>query len=148
MKITDEQIIEAIWNNQLRLLSRNVLVPYFSGRHGVCCDDDFSFEWCSVLHIPCVSVMTDAASPEQITRRIRKLINAGEIHSQFGQDVMVNNDTARSAFNAARQFWLEQGVPEDESFNIPGPVVIDDFESKAAACLAMLQEKYPRGSAK
>ncbi|WP_027858399.1 hypothetical protein [Marinobacterium jannaschii] len=145
MKISDKELLDAVWENQLRLLSRTVLHKYMGGSYGLACGDDFWFYASSSEHIVSRQRVTDLISKKHLRSRIVSLINEGKIHSPNGDRVLgfcIDSDLAREAFSAAREFWLSKGVPEGHSEGRANTVRGIDFDAIAAECEGMLLKRF------
>jgi hypothetical protein len=148
MKISDKQLLDAVWHNQLSLLSGGVLHRFIGGGNGVCRDDDFWFWSASSEHVSFIQNITKSIGRQQLRARIRRLIERGHIYSGSRADLctfMIDDLNARAAFHDARQFWLSQGVPEGSTNGVINSTIINDLEGKTAQCLSMLMDKYGRG---
>ena len=155
MKITDEELLKAIWTNQLRLLSTEVLQNYIGGSVGVCGDRDEDYKYSSYEHIRSRCRITDKIGSQQLLKRLRELKSKNLIETYMAiwrqpesfLCFMIKNDKSLEAFKSARQFWLDKGVPTGYSTlddgrgcaNSTKDVVVD---SLLPECEKMLMEKY------
>lgn len=117
MKITDEQLLDAIWENQLRILPKGVLNNYIGGSVNVCCDERNWHVYSSEEHRMSMERITNKIGRKQLISRIRSLIKNGSLYCSMSDykglftTFMIDNKKALEAFKAARQFWLDKGVP-------------------------------------
>lgn len=115
MKITDDELLHAIWLNQLENLSSGVLVNYVGGKSGLVGDNPTEFIFASGQHTRWREEVTDRLSKQQLLKRIRKLAEQEKVKSTGSARLLtfyIDSPAAREAFKAARQWWSEQGVPE------------------------------------
>lgn len=115
MKITDDELLHALWLNQLKNLSSGVLVNYVGGKSGLVGDNHTEFVFANDQHIRWREDITDRLSGQQLLKRIRKLAEQEKVKSTGGRRVLtfyIDSPAAREAFKAARLWWSEQGVPE------------------------------------
>jgi hypothetical protein len=109
MKITDQQLMQAIWRLQLKQLASRVLDHYVGGRYATREDDHTSMFYSSYVY---GTMVITALSDSQRRVRIKRLITAGYIYqSTTGGSFCIQSPQATQAFQAARQFWLDKGVP-------------------------------------
>lgn len=115
MKLSDGALVQAIWENQLRLLSRGVIDFYVGGGVGVCKDDEFNYQFASSEHRNSRDRVTTEIGRQQLLSRLRALRDRGTIQVYKGGcdllTFMLPGGMAREAFHDARNWWLSQGVP-------------------------------------
>lgn len=152
MKITDKELLDAIWTNQLRLLSKEVLDNYIGGSISVCGESEFDYIHTSSEHRMRRDNVTKKISFKHLSSRLQKLASNGHISRDTYSDhliltFMIPGEKAREAFKAARQFWLDHGVPtgysklkDDRSCANTTKDV--DVDSLLPECEKMLMEKY------
>ena len=115
MKITDDELLHAIWLNQLNGLSGSVLYNYIGGGVGLTGEGDTDFEFASGEHVCSRQHVTTAVGRQQLLKRLRVLVATGRLVSPYGKKLLtfyIDSPAAREAFKAARLWWREQGVPE------------------------------------
>lgn len=114
MKISDSELLKLIWQRQIFEASKGVLNNYIGGGVGLCDDNDF---WCASstdVHICNRNQITDKIGKQQILKRIRQLIDSGElvwVHRDLTFSI-ADKDKVERLFNNARDFWLDNGIPE------------------------------------
>ena len=112
MKITDQQLLQAIWRLQLKQLSYRVLDHFVGERYATRKDDEFSQFHSSYMHSGLGKLITSELSDSQRRIRIKRLIASGHIYQcSTGGSFCIQTQQATEAFRAARQFWLSKGVP-------------------------------------
>ena len=141
MKLTDEQLLAAIWVNQLKKLSKNVTHLYVGGGTGVCDDDEFWYESASSEHRVWREKVTDKIKPPQLLKRLRQLTAAKLIKFRDETIFFIDDDRALKAFKDARQFWLDHGVPTGVKNNKCLTAMVDR-DAIAEKCEAFLMARY------
>lgn len=145
MKITDEELLDAIWQAQLRATAKGVIHYYIGGGIGLCNDNDTWYKHSCDLHVIERSQITKKIGDQQLLKRLRSLVDKGFILSLYGKRLltfMVDKNSAWLAFKDAREFWLDHGVPEGSNegvMNTTKDVNVDDLLSR---CQKMLLGKY------
>ena len=69
MKITDKELLDAIWKNQLRILSKNVLDNYVCGEIGLCGDREVDYQHSSSEHRITRACVTKKISFKQLKEK-------------------------------------------------------------------------------
>lgn len=145
MKITDSELMQAVWENQLKNLSTGVLHRYIDNKHSVRGADDE--HWSAHEHISFVHHIITPLTRAHLRNRIKRLISQGLIYSGYGEKVLtfqIRSQQASSAFIAAREFWLDIGVPTGFDFDNKRmrSVHIDELNVKASQCNGMLNSIF------
>lgn len=144
-KITDDELMLAIWKNQLRRLATGVLHHYIGGEYGLVNDDRYWYLAASSEHILNRHRVTDVVTKMHLRKRIVDLIQKGRVHSPYGEDVLtfcVDCGDAKRAFEDARDFWLSKGVPQGMTDGKCNTAKIDRFCELVKECQDMLEDKY------
>lgn len=113
-KISDRELFTLIWLRQMRSLATKVLVHYTGDQVGVIGSEDRNYHFCSELARVNAGGVTDQLSPQSVKRRIQGLAEKGWLRNMGGNDfrhTMIDSPEARKAFQAARQWWLDRGIP-------------------------------------
>lgn len=155
MKITNQELLKAIWINQLRLLSKSVLQNFIGGSVGVCGDRNEDHKYSSYEHIRSRCRVTNKIGSKQLLKRLRELKSKKLIETYLARwkqpesflCFMIENNNSREAFKSARKFWLDRGVPTGYSKLEDGRTCANstknvDVESLLPECEKMLIEKY------
>lgn len=145
MKINDEQLMQMIWINQLRCLSRGVLHNYVGGGVGLCNDDDFWFSHASGESRIGRHRVAKSIGKQQLLNRIRKLSKSGDIKFPGELIFYIDGDKAKSAFNFARYFWLKNGVPEGMENGRCRTAVVD-VDELSEKCFEALKSEYAQNT--
>lgn len=112
MKITDQQLMQEIWRLQLKQLAYRVLDHYVGERYATKKDDEHDLFHSSYMHGGLGKLITSELSDSQRRIRIKRLIASGKICCpRIGGSFFISTLQAIEAFQAARQFWLDKGVP-------------------------------------
>jgi len=149
VKITDNELLQAIWENQLRRLSTAVVHRYIGGTFGICMNNQFWYQAASSEHVRSRHRIQTPIGPGQLRTRLRALANARRIATDFHQTYgsfltfYIDTLTALQAFNDARQFWLDNGVPEGQRDGKQNTAPVPELDALAEQCAAMLLEKHP-----
>lgn len=147
MRITDVELLEAIWQNQLRRLSRAVLSKYLGGRYGLVDDADFWYKSASSEHRISRSNITEEIGSQQLLKRLRELHKKGLLstsHAGFLTFYIAGNN-AEEAFKEARQWWKNKGVPEgiEDGACRTTPMDENTVKELSLECCQHLQTHFP-----
>lgn len=141
MKITDEQLMKAIWLNQLKRTARGVIDKYAGGRYGLGPKSDTNFFFSCSEHIISRDRITKIISNQQLRNRIKSLINSGKIHSCYGDTLLtfcINTPDAHKAYEKAREVWkyfgLRSGYTNGRA-NTIGEISVDTITETVLATL-------------
>lgn len=113
MKMTDEQLLAAIWLLQIRVTAGHVLHRHPQGRYSVVYESWFVMS--SSIHIMERDRITPLLKRQQLLKRIRSLFQQGSISSEYGSRLLtfyISNDKALQVFLAARQWWTDKGIDD------------------------------------
>lgn len=143
MKVTDQELFKMIWQNQMRLLAYEVLTNYIGGRVNVVSDDEHDYQFCSQQARISAGKITDQLGDASVKRRIKQLVEKGWLRTSRKNDfshTMIDGDEAFEAFQAARQWWIDKGIPTGYGRDENGKQVAlcvekpKDLDSLIAAC--------------
>lgn len=140
MKLYDEPLLQLIWERQLVEVSNRVLHHYVGGEYCVCSDNEFWFN--ASAFIANRSNITKVLSKEQLLVRLKRFHDRGML-SYYGRpyQYFMPTEQAHDAFRFARQFYLDNGVPE-ASGNGPISKKISNVESLRAECHQALLAQF------
>jgi hypothetical protein len=144
MKISTTNLLHAIWLYQIKEASTGVLHRYVGGNHGLCSNNDFWRKSATSIHRCERQHITSKISKAQLLRRIKALIDEGLVEwTSFYLVFSVKSDSLTTElFIDARNFWLNQGVPEGVKNGRSNTVKIENLEQKQEAALSYLMEKH------
>ncbi|WP_345882678.1 hypothetical protein [Shewanella algae] len=138
MKINDDQLMQKIWELQIKKSASGVLHRYFGGGHGLVVDSEF-WEGASLdVHVSERHQITSKIGRQQLLKRIRNLIEQGRlmwIHEgrTFG---VADKHMWLPLFHSARNAWQDIGLGCDSV------VVIEGFEQKLDSVRKLLIDKH------
>ena len=110
MKITDNELLNAIWNRQVSQLPTRVIHRFIGGGIAVCENDA---DWCmysSYISRTSRHLLTKKIGSQQLLKRLRDLSGKDLIKLDTNA-FWIKNQNAFNAFAFARRWWLERGVP-------------------------------------
>lgn len=113
MKITDQQLMQAIWRLQLKTLAKQVLHTHPQGQYSVVYEHWYAMS--SGVHIMDREELTPLLGRQQLLKRIRSLYKKGLIKTHYGARLStfyIDSDAAKLAFEAARNWWLNHRIGE------------------------------------
>jgi hypothetical protein len=151
MKISDDELLAAIWLRQIRQLSTTVIDRYVGDSINVCSDDEHNFFFSSHQSITSRHLVTDKIGKQQLLKRLRWLRDMEKIKMNRSESFYIDNDDAKAAFHDARQWWLNNGVPTGYSkytmesgreSTRANTIQVDNWEEVAKECETMLLQKY------
>jgi len=147
LKISDDELLQAIWIAQLKRVALGVLENYIGGTYGVCDDREFDFEHSTSLHRCNRECITDRISKAHMLGRIRKLCQEKRIKSHYGDDLLTfgfTNAQMRAAFDYSRKFWLDNGVPTgyDKENQCMRTANLDNKTELFSKLVSELESKY------
>lgn len=112
MKITDNQLMKAIWLYQLKRMAKGVVHNYVGQCYATAGNADSDFYFSSYMWAGESALITTELAESQRRVRIKRLLEEGRLHRRHNdRSFFIGTDVAREAFEAARQFWINSGVP-------------------------------------
>lgn len=150
-KITDEELLDAIWIQQLKKLARRVINHFIGGSINVCRDEEGRYIQCCDLHVMRREKITDKIGRKQLLHRIRKLVNDGKLRLAYDPSILltfiIDGESTKNAFNDSRKFWIDYGVPYGyhelkDGRTYANTTKIIDFDELLPQCEKMLLDKY------
>lgn len=110
MKVSDEKLLKAIWIYQLKQVAKGVVQRYSGGRSATCEARDSNFQFASYMWHGEADKMETGLSSSQRRIRINKLIKQGKL-TKVSKGFCIRSAAAYAAFESARLFWIEAGIP-------------------------------------
>ncbi|WP_337843548.1 hypothetical protein [Rheinheimera sp.] len=141
MKLYDEPLLQLIFERQLVEIANRTLHHYVGGEYAVCGDTEFNFNLAS--YIAQRVRITDIISSHQLLSRLKRFHERGML-AYVGRpyQFFFPTEQARQAFRFARQFYLNQGVPESNG-NGPISAKVGNIAALREDCLQALRERFP-----
>lgn len=128
MKVTDNEILNAVWNEQIKEMCGSFVTHYTLGRYGLA-----DMEHCKEYHTKLLSInrkyLNLNISNSSLLSRIRKLIDSGDLtlrdYNYKGTFYYESNKSSEleKVILVIRGYWSSQGMKSDESI-----IPLDDFE--------------------
>ncbi|MGI2079205.1 hypothetical protein [Shewanella putrefaciens] len=146
MKITDEELMQCIWQMQLRNMVVGLLIHYVGNRYGVTAEKIGS-DLClsSRMSIVQRQHLTNVICKEQLLFRLRDLARQ-KLIKMDSCTFHIDNHEAHEAFKLARQWWLDNGVPTgyDREHNCMRCVELPNYNDMFEQCLAHLNHHFSK----
>ncbi|MGH8421890.1 MAG: hypothetical protein ACRER3_05970 [Pseudomonas fluorescens] len=133
MKVSDAEILKAIWRQQVKITAKGVVCSYASGRKGV--EGKSSQHYVQDMHIVSRERLGIPLSGGHLRKRLIALIGTGDLcWSVHNCTFWRKNAIADEVFDYAVQWWTERGVPTgyDEVDKRMRTAHVDGFEGKVA----------------
>lgn len=146
MKVTDTELMQAIWKNQLYLLSNNVLLRFFGNARSVCESSTECFLHASAESRADVVNIDVPLVPTYTMVRIKKLKEKKLVSSKDKmRSFYIDGEQAWSAFEDARSWWFEHGmVGGTKGKKVSSKfMVFDTLNDMTKECYEFLLEKHP-----
>lgn len=143
MKVSDEELLAAIWREQVRTTARGCVDHYVGGRKGLC--GESSQHYAQDIHIVSRERLGVPLSKGQLRKRLVRLIEGGKAQWSVGDCTFwLNNDKAKEVFSYARAWWTDRGVPSgfDEETRGMRCVTIEGFDDLAIQLAEELLGKF------
>ncbi|MCH7421260.1 hypothetical protein [Shewanella sp. MM_2022_3] len=149
MKITDEELMQRIWQMQLRTVTTGVLDCYAgnAGREyavsGAKCDSEFLYASSMMLFNR--EQLTNVICKSQLLFRLRDLARQ-KLIKMDSRTFRIDNHEAREAYQLARQWWLDHGVPTgyDREHNCMRCVELPNYNDMVEQCIAHLNHHFSK----
>jgi hypothetical protein len=144
MKIKESELLQAVWDLQIKNVSSDVLHKYINGGHSVAVNECFWRSSSTAVHICSRQQITNLIGKQQILKRIRKMIFEGSIEWKHqGCTFGIKNDYLnQSLFEDARNFWLELGVPTGFENGKCNTAIVENFLEKKNAAVTYLLKNH------
>lgn len=147
MKVTDEQILDAVWRGQVSLLKHGIFHNYFGGQHALTRVDSFSMAHSCYISTPSMKNFVDVdLSQSQLKRRINRLVEKGELVTLSGPtsygtyNFNLPSDVMWPLFSFAHNFMREKGITDKPQH---WPFIKEWKEELEAEIIAKFSRKSP-----
>ena len=144
MKISESELLQAVWDLQIKNASEDVLHRYVNGGHSVAQNDRFWLSSSTSVHTCSRHKITSLIGKQQIYKRIRLMISKGAIEWKhkdctFG---IKNEEMNKSLFEDARNFWLKLGVPTGFENGKCNTAIVDNILEKKKLAFEYLLKNH------
>lgn len=135
MKVTDAEILKAVWRAQVKRTARGVITNYVGGSKGLTGDRDQDRHYAQYQSMISRGGLGIQLSTGQLARRLKALIDGDVLHwcGRPGNTYEFRTEAAMNVFRFARNWWAERGVPSgfDEINKRMRTIRLSDYESLA-----------------
>lgn len=135
MKVTDAEILKAVWRAQVKRTARGVITNYVGGSKGLTGDRDQDRHYAQYQSMISRGGLGIQLSNGQLARRLKALIDGDVLHwcGRPGNAYEFRTEAAMNVFRFARNWWAERGVPSgfDEINKCMRTIRLTDYESLA-----------------
>ena len=135
MKVTDAEILKAVWRAQVKRTARGVITNYVGGSKGLTGDRDHDRHYAQYQSMISRGGLGIQLSKGQLARRLKSLIDGKTLHwsGRPGSAYEFRTEAAMNVFRFARNWWAERGVPSgfDEINKRMRTIRLTDYESLA-----------------
>lgn len=145
MKISDAELMQAIWEYQIKKIAQAVAHKYVPTSYGLCPDEPFWYSSACHIHYIDRKKVTSAIHPQQLLSRIRNLIKEGAVQDIRNTGFMIHNRDSMEAFKKARAWWEAKGLRD--GYNTDGSsrtIELRNFDELKAECQEYLLSAFPR----
>lgn len=142
-KVSDEELLRAIWLLQVRTTARGCIDNYVGDRKGLASAS--SRKYAQDIHIISRSNLSVPLSNGHLRKRLVRLIDQGKVQwSLRNCTFWIDNELAKDVFDYACDWWANNGVPSgyDENSESMRCKKIDDFDSLVDRLENELVEKF------
>ncbi|MCU7962375.1 hypothetical protein L5M28_07260 [Shewanella sp. SW32] len=144
MKITDEELMQCIWQMQLRKVTTGVLTRYVGDEYAVSgekCDTEFLYA--SSMKLFNREHLTSVICKSQLLFRLRYLARQ-KLIKMDSRTFYIDTPEAREAYQLARQWWLDHGVPTgyDREHNCMRCIKLPNYNDMVELCIAHLHHYF------
>ena len=146
MKVTDAEILKAIWLAQIKRTAKGVIDNYIGGGKGLKNDSEQDRHFAQYQSMISRGNLGLPLSNGQLARRLKSLIGSHGLKWRDGQSNSYEfmTDAATDVFRFARNWWAERGVPSgfDDINKRMRTVRLSDYDSLADQLELELLERF------
>lgn len=145
MKVTDTEILKAIWQAQVKRTAKGVITNYVGGSKGLTGDTEQDRHYAQYQSMISRGGLGIPLSRGQLARRLKALIGGDNLQWRgTGNAYEFCTDAATDVFRFARNWWEERGVPTgfDQVKKCMRTVWLSDYEGLAAQLEQELLERF------
>ena len=145
-KITDSELIQAIWECQVYFGCNQVISRYIGGTYGL---EDKDTQWNIYtfnIHQVERALITSVIGEQQILKRLRGLVLSGLVDNQDRCTFSLMTSTTELAFDSAHEFWESKGIPKgfDQENKRCRSIRCDNFWELLEECRKFVISKHPK----
>lgn len=143
MKITDKELINALWKQMLINMSKKCITTYAGGNHGL--DELNSTSFIAASEVTKYSFNCDRLKRKQLYSRLKKLTADYDcIKQHINAYYYIDSIDAKIAFSMCHKFYELKGVPigYDKKLNKIRTIRIDNYDDIVKECQDHLIENY------
>jgi hypothetical protein len=146
MKVTDAEILKAIWREQIKKTAHGVIDNYIGGTKSVSYGQ-FRQGYAQNLYMISRQQLGLPLSKGHLGRRLKALISSGgplQWDGREGNAYHFKCKASDDVYAAAREWWAGKGVPTgfDEENKRTRTALVDDFDGKVAQLQQDLLSKF------
>jgi len=146
MKVTDAEILRAIWLTQVKRTAKGVITNYVGGSKGLTGDSDQDRHFAQYQSMISRGNLGIPLSNGQLARRLKALIDGKTLHwnGRPGNAYEFRTEASMNVFRFARNWWAERGVPSgfDQVNKRMRTIRLSDYESLAAQLEQELLDRF------
>lgn len=146
MKVTDAEILQAIWRAQVKKTARGVVDNYIGGTKGLKRDSEQDRHYSQYQCMIGRGNLGIALGKGQLARRLKALIGGENLQWQGspGHVYEFRTEAAMDVFRFARIWWAGHGVPSgwDADNQCMRTMLLDNYDTLAAQLEQELLERY------
>lgn len=146
MKVTDAEILQAIWRAQVKKTARGVIDNYIGGTKGLRRDSEQDRHFAQYQYMIGRGNLGIALGKGQLARRLKALIGGENLQWQGapGHVYEFRTDAAMDVFRFARNWWADHGVPSgwDADNQCMRTMRLDNYDDLAAQLEQELLERF------
>ncbi|KJH75314.1 hypothetical protein [Pseudomonas sp. ES3-33] len=146
MKVTDAEILQAVWLAQVRRTARGVITNYVGGSKGLTGERDQDRHFAQYQSMISRGGLGIQLSKGQLARRLKALIDGDTLHwcGRPGNAYEFRTETAMAVFRYARNWWADRGVPSgfDEVNKRMRTIRLSDYDKLAVQLEQELLERF------
>lgn len=146
MKVTDAEILKAIWREQIKKTAHGVIDNYINGNKSVSYGQ-FRQGYAQNLYMIGRQQLDLPLSKGHLSRRLKALISNGgplQWDGREGNAYHFKGESADTIYAHARDWWADQGVPTgfDEENKCTRTAPVADFDGKVALLQQEMLTKF------
>lgn len=146
MKVTDAEILQAIWRAQVKKTAKGVITNYVGGSKGLTGDSEQDRHYAQTLYMISRGGLGIELSNGQLARRLKALIGGESLQwcGPRGHAYEFRTEAAIEVFRFARSWWEQRGVPSgfDQINKRMRTIRLTNYESMAEELELELLDRF------